>query len=57
MGLGNGLMRLFWPSDAPNDKIPGVIIGWRNSDYDAFVVAILLGVEVWPTAVPFCGAF
>ena len=42
----HGLMRVFWPSDAPADPGPGVLVGWRNSDLDVFVVAILVGVEV-----------
>lgn len=41
-----GLMRVFWPSDGPRDDIPGVLVGWRNSDLDVLVVSILLGVEV-----------
>ena len=42
----DGLMRVFWPSDAPRDHIPGVIIGWRNSEWDVLVVGVLQGVEV-----------
>ncbi|KAF2427705.1 phosphatidylinositol N-acetylglucosaminyltransferase subunit GPI1 [Tothia fuscella] len=38
---GNGLMRIFWPSDAPSSPNPGVLVGWRNSDLDVLVVAIL----------------
>jgi phosphatidylinositol N-acetylglucosaminyltransferase subunit Q len=45
MVMSNGLMRLFWPSDAPNEGTAGVLVGWRNSDYDALVVAILQDVE------------
>lgn len=41
-----GLMRVFWPSDAPRDDIPGVLVGWRNSDLDVLVVGVLQGVEV-----------
>lgn len=42
----NGLMRVFWPSDAPTAKIPGVLVGFRNSELDVFVVGILQEVEV-----------
>ncbi len=41
-----GLMRVLWPSDAPRDSIPGVLVGWRNSDLDVLVVGVLQGVEV-----------
>ena len=41
----HGLMRVFWPADAPTDEIPGVIVGWRNSERDVFVVGVLLGVD------------
>ena len=39
-------MRIFWPSDAPRDDIPGVLVGWRNSEQDVLVVGVLQGVEV-----------
>jgi len=42
----NGLMRVFWPSDAPRSSLPGVLVGFRNSDTDVFVVGVLEGVEV-----------
>jgi len=42
----NGLMRIFWPSDAPAEQSPGVLVGFRNSELDVFVVAILQGVEL-----------
>jgi hypothetical protein len=44
--MKNGLMRIFWPTDAPTSPDPGVIVGWRNSDLDVLVVAILQHVEV-----------
>jgi phosphatidylinositol glycan class Q protein len=44
----NELMRIFWPLDAPKTDSPGVIVGWRNSELDLFVVTILVDVEVWP---------
>lgn len=46
MVLSNGLMRVFWPSDAPSFPNPGVLIGWRNSEYDVLVIAVLQDVEV-----------
>lgn len=46
MGTHNGLMRIFWPSDAPIRPVPGVLVGFRNSRLDIFVVSILQEVEV-----------
>jgi phosphatidylinositol glycan class Q protein len=46
MGTHNGLMRVFWPSDAPRDASPGVLVGFRNSASDVFVVAVLQEVEL-----------
>lgn len=46
MVAANGLLRIFWPSDAPRNKEQGTIIGWRNSPFDIFVVSILENVEV-----------
>lgn len=46
MGTHNGLMRIFWPSDAPNGPLSGVLVGFRNSHLDIFVVSILQEVEV-----------
>lgn len=43
-------MRVFWPSDTPNDAEPGVVVGWRNSELDVFVVTILKKTEVAQTA-------
>lgn len=40
-----GLMRIFWPLDIPRTSSPGVIVGWRNSELDFLVVAILEEVE------------
>ncbi|KAF2770915.1 putative N-acetylglucosaminyltransferase subunit [Teratosphaeria nubilosa] len=42
----HGLMRIFWPSDAPRDDIPAVLVGWRNSELDVLVVGVLQGVDV-----------
>ncbi|PSN62510.1 Gpi1-domain-containing protein [Corynespora cassiicola Philippines] len=41
MVANNALMRIFWPSDAPTDPSPGVLVGFRNSALDVFVVSIL----------------
>ena len=46
MGAHNGLMRVFWPSDAPRSPLSGVLVGFRNSEYDVFVVGVLQEVEV-----------
>lgn len=43
----NGLMRIFWPSDAPNQPTSGVLVGFRNAQSDVFVVSILQEVEVY----------
>lgn len=43
---GDGLLRVFWPNDISRSSSPGVIIGWRNSDLDLFVVTVLEDVEV-----------
>src|SRR6185437_14785591 len=42
----DGLMRIFWPADIPKSDSPGIIVGWRNSGLDVFVVAILEDVDV-----------
>ncbi|KAF2106415.1 N-acetylglucosaminyl transferase component-domain-containing protein [Lophiotrema nucula] len=42
----NGLMRIFWPSDGPAGIVPGVVVGFRNSELDVFVVSILQEVEL-----------
>ncbi|KAH8727078.1 N-acetylglucosaminyl transferase component-domain-containing protein [Phaeosphaeriaceae sp. PMI808] len=42
----NALMRIFWPSDAPNTPSPGVLVGFRNFESDIFVVGILQHVEL-----------
>ncbi|KAF2723464.1 N-acetylglucosaminyl transferase component Gpi1 [Polychaeton citri CBS 116435] len=43
----NALMRIFWPSDAPSENdTSGVLVGWRNSDLDVLVVAVLQGVDI-----------
>jgi phosphatidylinositol glycan class Q protein len=44
--MNDGLLRVFWPSDISHSTVPGVIVGWRNSEFDIFVVSILEHVEV-----------
>ncbi|QPC79393.1 hypothetical protein HYE68_010145 [Fusarium pseudograminearum] len=41
----DGLMRVFWPTDIRRSDRPGVVVGWRNSVLDVFVVAILEDVD------------
>ncbi|KAM3475905.1 hypothetical protein MY5147_003489 [Beauveria neobassiana] len=41
----DGLMRVFWPTDIRVSERPGVVVGWRNSTLDVFVVAILDDVD------------
>ncbi|KAI0475537.1 N-acetylglucosaminyl transferase component-domain-containing protein [Xylariaceae sp. FL0804] len=43
--LHDGLMRVFWPVDTARSTDPGVIVGWRNSDLDVVVVAVLDHVD------------
>jgi phosphatidylinositol N-acetylglucosaminyltransferase subunit Q len=45
MVQGGQVMRIFWPLGASRQDKPGVVIGWRNSKLDLFVVAILQDVE------------
>jgi len=39
-------MRVFWPTDLPRSDLKGVVVGWRNSALDVFVLAVLDEVEV-----------
>ncbi|EEY17502.1 phosphatidylinositol N-acetylglucosaminyltransferase subunit GPI1 [Verticillium alfalfae VaMs.102] len=41
----DGLMRIFWPTDIQRSELPGVVVGWRNSPLDVFVVAVLDHVD------------
>ncbi|ODA75916.1 hypothetical protein RJ55_08557 [Drechmeria coniospora] len=41
----DGLMRVFWPTDACKSDRPGVVVGWRNSTLDVLVVAVLEDVD------------
>lgn len=45
-------MRVFWPLDFPRNSQPGVLVGWRNSELDIFVVDIMNGVDVGFTVGP-----
>lgn len=42
----DGLMRIFWPADASRYHLPGVLVGFKNSDTDIFVVGVLREVEL-----------
>lgn len=42
-------MRIFWPTDTRRSELSGVVVGWRNSLLDVFVVAILEEVDVRTT--------
>jgi phosphatidylinositol glycan class Q protein len=46
MLMSDGLLRVFWPYDLPRSTSPGVIVGWRNSELDLFVLSVLEDVEV-----------
>ncbi|POS87706.1 hypothetical protein EPUL_000651 [Erysiphe pulchra] len=41
----DGLMRIFWPLDLSKFVSPGIIVGWRNSGLDIFIVSILEDVD------------
>ncbi|KAI1951617.1 pig-Q [Ophidiomyces ophidiicola] len=45
MVMNDGLLRVFWPYDLVQSTAPGVIVGWRNSEFDLFVVSVLEHVE------------
>ncbi|TQS37872.1 hypothetical protein Golomagni_01639 [Golovinomyces magnicellulatus] len=42
----DGLLRIFWPLDLSNSYSPGILVGWRNSGLDLFVVSILEGLDI-----------
>lgn len=44
-GQQHVLLRIFWPSDAPKSNLPGVLVGWKNSELDIVVISVLEGVE------------
>ncbi|KAB8532568.1 hypothetical protein FH972_025513 [Carpinus fangiana] len=41
----DGLMRIFWPADPIRPGASGTLVGWRNSDSDLLVAALLLDAE------------
>ncbi|KAF2747534.1 Gpi1-domain-containing protein [Sporormia fimetaria CBS 119925] len=41
----DGLIRVFWPSNAAINGTSGVLVGFKNSAYDVMVVAVLEEVE------------
>ncbi|KAJ5574045.1 N-acetylglucosaminyl transferase component [Penicillium hispanicum] len=45
MLMNDGLLRVFWPYDLPKSSSSGVIVGWRNSELDLFVLTVLEDVE------------
>ena len=42
----DGLLRVFWPNGLSGTTTPGVMVGWRNSETDIFIITILEEVEV-----------
>jgi phosphatidylinositol N-acetylglucosaminyltransferase subunit Q len=46
MVTNDGLLRIFWPNGLSVSASPGVMVGWRNSETDIFIVTILEDVEV-----------
>lgn len=46
MIMNDGLLRVFWPNDLPRSTVSGVIVGWRNSELDLFVLSVLEDVDV-----------
>ncbi|KAL6252594.1 pig-Q [Rhinocladiella similis] len=40
------MLRVFWPNSLTRTATPGVIVGWRNSELDLFVITVLEDVEV-----------
>lgn len=53
MPESDGLMRVFWPRDLPRSGRAGVVVGWRNSTLDLFVVGVLDDVDVGSLPLPF----
>ena len=46
MIANDGLLRVFWPNGLSGTTTPGVMVGWRNSETDIFIVTILEEAEV-----------
>ncbi len=40
------LLRIFWPQNLTRSTTPGVVVGWRNSEFDLFVITVLEDVEI-----------
>lgn len=49
----DGLMRVFWPVDFARHEQSGVLVGWRNSALDIFVVTVISGINVCAPVVSF----
>ncbi|EXJ59703.1 hypothetical protein A1O7_03849 [Cladophialophora yegresii CBS 114405] len=41
----DSMLRVFWPNNLTRTTSPGVIVGWRNSSFDLFVITVLEDVE------------
>lgn len=50
----DGMLRVFWPNSLTRTTTPGVIVGWRNSELDLFVITVLEDVEVFFSEKNFC---
>lgn len=50
----DGMLRVFWPNSLTRTATPGVIVGWRNSELDLFVITVLEDVEVLFSKKNFC---
>ena len=46
MVTNDGLLRIFWPNRVSGTATSGVMVGWRNSETDIFIIAILEDAEV-----------
>lgn len=56
--VDDGFLRIFWPYNLTRSTAPGVIVGFRNSDFDIFVVSVLDFVEVsWSCGMEFTHRF
>jgi phosphatidylinositol N-acetylglucosaminyltransferase subunit Q len=42
----DGLLRVFWPNGLSGKTTSGVMVGWRNSETDIFIITILEDTEV-----------
>jgi phosphatidylinositol N-acetylglucosaminyltransferase subunit Q len=55
MVTNDGLLRVFWPNGLSGTATPGVMVGWRNSETDIFIITILEDAEVrqclWKTGM------